>query len=391
MEEIKSKALDVNLAETRALPIEIPEKDQQFIDLSGSYFGINNRSSDFINELNHPYSNSSSTIAMLRELVLSDFWFFSREDNRPLAFPLLLDIFIRLSSRDLSPEQGELLLTTILEYTGKVMQMDEPAEDYTEQLIKFLHNWNKSSRPIFIRAGGIYRDLIWRRNKSLEDSNDLAEIRQLIYDTLSYWQETADLDKWLAETGIPKPLSELIPDRAFYTELNGKLDQAAGFEQIAKIPSYHELADQYRRAVIAFPSDTQRIQYVFFLLTLPGMASLYKHLLRPEPPAKGDQQRARPGRVIGFLGTFFRQIEPYKVSHRDSILDCLWTIGKIVADSADKALMDAWFQALISFGFVHPSPIRIREDWQLEIDKNHVKNIRIWLDLISLDPRHSMR
>ena len=86
------------------------------------------------------------------------------------------------------------------------MQMDEPAEDYTEQLIKFLHNWNKSSRPIFIRAGGIYRDLIWRRNKSLEDSNDLAEIRQLIYDTLSFWQETADLDKWLAETGIPKPL-----------------------------------------------------------------------------------------------------------------------------------------------------------------------------------------
>jgi len=392
MEEIKSKALDVNLAETRALPIEIPEKDQQFIDLSGSYFGINNRSSDFINELNHPYSNSSSTIAMLRELVLSDFWFFSREDNRPLAFPLLLDIFIRLSSRDLSPEQGELLLTTILEYTGKVMQMDEPAEDYTEQLIKFLHNWNKSSRPIFIRAGGIYRDLIWRRNKSLEDSNDLAEIRQLIYDTLSYWQETADLDKWLAETGIPKPLSELIPDRAFYTKLIGKLDQAVGFEQIAKIPSYHELADQYRRAVIAFPSDTQRIQYVFFLLTLPGMASLYKHLLFDlNRLLREISSELAPAELIGFLGTFFRQIEPYKVSHRDSILDCLWTIGKIVADSADKALMDAWFQALISFGFVHPSPIRIREDWQLEIDKNHVKNIRIWLDLISLDPRHSMR
>ncbi len=394
MEEIKSKALDVNLAETRALPIDIPQADQSFIDLSNAYFGINNRSAEFISELNHPYSNSGSTISMLRELVLSDFWFFSREDNRPLAFPLLLDIFTRLSGRELSPEQGELLLTTVLEYTGKVMQMTEPMEAYTEQLIGFLHAWNKSSRDVFIRAGGIYRDLIWRRNSSseAEDPNDLAEIHQLLKDTIHYWQETANLELWLAKTGIPKPQTGQIPDSMYFTSLLSRLEQVSSFEQIAKIPSYHELADLYRRAVIAFPSDTQRIQYVFFLLTLPGMASLYKHLLFDlNRLLREISSELAPAELIDFLGTFFRQIEPYKDSHRDSILDCLWTIGKIVATTADKALMDAWLQALISFGFVHPSPIRIRDDWQLEIDKNHVKNIRIWLDLISLDPRHSMR
>jgi pyruvate,orthophosphate dikinase len=37
---------------------------------------------------------------------------------------------------------------------------------------------------------------------------------------------------------------------------------------------------------------------------------------------------------------------------------------------------------LIDFGFETPGMVYVNEDWQLSVNENHIKNIRVWLDLI---------
>ena len=50
-----SKALEVNLAQTRAA-VRIPPEHQRIIDLSASHPGINQRTAAFFQEYHHPYS-----------------------------------------------------------------------------------------------------------------------------------------------------------------------------------------------------------------------------------------------------------------------------------------------------------------------------------------------
>jgi pyruvate, orthophosphate dikinase len=52
-----SKALEVNLAQTRDKEIDIPMEHQWFGELSKDYWGIYKRTQEFIKELNHHYIN----------------------------------------------------------------------------------------------------------------------------------------------------------------------------------------------------------------------------------------------------------------------------------------------------------------------------------------------
>ena len=43
-------------------------------------------------------------------------------------------------------------------------------------------------------------------------------------------------------------------------------------------------------------------------------------------------------------------------------------------------------QRLIEFGFIYPGALEVNDEWAIEANSNHVKNIRIWLDLIETSP-----
>jgi pyruvate, orthophosphate dikinase len=52
----------------------------------------------------------------------------------------------------------------------------------------------------------------------------------------------------------------------------------------------------------------------------------------------------------------------------------------------DQKITFSLYAALIEFGFVYPGKIEITGDWEIKANADHVKNIRIWLDLIETSP-----
>ena len=76
MDSIESKALTVNLQNTRVIEIQLDDSAKWLLDLSSNYFGVNQRLRAFLDELYHPFVNPGIALALMRTSILGDLWWF---------------------------------------------------------------------------------------------------------------------------------------------------------------------------------------------------------------------------------------------------------------------------------------------------------------------------
>jgi pyruvate,orthophosphate dikinase len=91
--------------------------------------------------------------------------------------------------------------------------------------------------------------------------------------------------------------------------------------------------------------------------------------------------------ITEFINTIMAEFQELNVEHGGTVLDCILTLGKEIIATGDAANIDYFTKALISLGFNYPGKLSLNTDWQILIDSNHVKNIRVWLELIEENPR----
>ncbi|PLX14674.1 MAG: hypothetical protein C0598_00730 [Marinilabiliales bacterium] len=86
-----------------------------------------------------------------------------------------------------------------------------------------------------------------------------------------------------------------------------------------------------------------------------------------------------------FTDQIFNFAEGLRKEHGSSILDIFLTLGKKIIDIENQKSVEltSYFEnKLIDFGFETPGMVFVNEDWQLSVNENHLKNIRVWLELI---------
>ena len=115
-----SKALEANLAETRYRDIKIPTEFQAFINLSKNYYGIHKRANDCIIEFQHPFSNKKFVAEELREILLTDYWFYMGLDDPEKAFQVPLKLMRNLLLADNESDLYVMIIRTMLEFTQKL-------------------------------------------------------------------------------------------------------------------------------------------------------------------------------------------------------------------------------------------------------------------------------
>ncbi|MDO8896955.1 MAG: hypothetical protein Q7V19_04845, partial [Bacteroidales bacterium] len=89
--------------------------------------------------------------------------------------------------------------------------------------------------------------------------------------------------------------------------------------------------------------------------------------------------------VLPFVELIFELAKELRVEHTSAVLDFIQTLGMKVIDldnTEHKELVNHFEKKLIAFGFVSPGMVFVDEDWQLSVNTNHIKNIRVWLHLI---------
>lgn len=388
----KSQALEANLAQTRYKDIFIPAEHQQFINLSAKYFGINKRAKECITEYHHPLSNHTFVTEELRKMLLDDFWFYTRDDIPETALSLPLGMMHSLLRPETSLKLRLSIVVTLMEFVDMVMAKSPKHRHLITLVFNILNDTFEVNKDCMILASKHAARYLGRAaadEQFCQSASDL--LHHILHENYSFWQSTSQVENWiesksdiLSETEINDVQQEI--GKPYFEGLNAQLDAASSWETLTDLPNYEQIAKRFMESDKAFPHFITKFHFVFFLLHLPGMENQRERLIwNMDRMLREAVDELEQNELIPFIDTIFELAEELRHDYMSAVLDFQLTLGKKIIDVDQtelKEIVNYFEKKLIAFGFVTPGEVFVGEDWQLSVDENHIKNIRVWLELI---------
>ncbi len=393
---LKSDALAANLAETRTDIINIPDEHLKFRELSADYYSIHTRASECLNEYNHPFSNSNFVIGQLRNISLGDFWFYEKLDQAEFAWETIIRLFSGVLERNLNENIGDEAVHTMLEFVEKLL---ESSQDNQKSLCNSLQVLTKAliKHPTAITRNSTYMLRVFSRAKWPDDANKEAIklAKQVLIATATYWSDTTRVDEWLDEkrkmlsAGSRSKFSSI--GKKWFNSIIDEAKHASDWDALLKVPGFNDISLHIRQLHHGFDRFHEKFYYLLYLLHLEGMQNQKELLLRDfNNLLRNIKNELSSDEVFGFLDNIFKLFNDLKVSNPGTVLDCILTLGKEIFRTDNQYHISHFEKLLIRHGFIAPGIMYVSKDWQLAVNENHIKNIRVWMELIEYSP-HTFR
>lgn len=387
-----SKALEVNLAETRNDQNIISEEHLWFLSRSESYMGIHKQAEELIFEYNHSFINYDYVIESLYNVSISDLWFYCSLEESERALYIMTDMYKDLLCRNLVQSSKERLVIILIKFTDQLVKQKINANGIIHRCLFMISEDFQKDYMTYIKISNYFK-VYFSRLSGLSEFKDevVSIIRNVLLKCLAFWQSSSDMDKWfprgtaLFQSDQMSSMSKAVGE--FLNILMKKAESASDWQELSSLLFYNDIAEHLRKCSDMLNTNESRIYYLFCLLHHPGMSGLKNYLLYDINRllryvfSEFDCQRA-----WSFVENIMDLFEELKTEHMETLLDCILTLGKEVINTKEKNLISSYVKRLIRLGFVHPGKLNINDDWQIEVDKNHIKNIRVWLELIEYSP-----
>lgn len=389
-----SGALEVNLAETRQATIVIPQEQLQFLELSKSYWGIYSRTQEFLQELNHPFTNYNYVVDQYRQILLKDYWLYQKSENPAKAFELLLQIGHDLLNKPIPDDKADLLWRTLLEFAEISAQknfLDYPVLFQAIQAI-FELAFEKHHQLLVLNSGLLKKHLLPLAQQPQYQETAFTYLQRAARVNLQFWQQSTPTEQWFEKRKalFSKDYSRFLhhAGQEYFQSIGQKLDKVKSWEEIDKnIPLFNEISTHLRNQIEAFDKHIERFYFIIFLLHLPGMANVRAPLLWDlNKNLRNIRQDVPPHQFADFLDNIFELFAELKAGYMITVFDCILTLGKEVIETKERVVISFFENKLIELGFETPGDIYIQENWQLKVNPHHLKNIRVWLELIQHAP-----
>lgn len=391
---LKSKALEVNLEQTRSVTINLPPEHQWLIGLSETHYGIHNRANEFFTELHHPFSNRGLVINQLPNLIIGDFWFYRQSDDPTKAFIVLMQMMEGLFRESLSPVQHEQAAYTFLNFMKNIGADADTTVEVMERGIGILEELVEKRPHSLIRyLGHAFQCLEHPARDPGFASRTLQLVSRIAVANLDFWESTTGIKEWyrsmkkIMGRQYDKVIAEA--DHAFFDSGRRLIEQAGSWEELMKnTVTYQEVAAKYRRLTEVFEQPIQRFHYLFFLIHLQGMEDqrdqllwdlnrMFHHLCNDRP----EQE------IIASVDDLFVLFGELKKTHNATVLDSVLSLGKEIISTAKPVVISCFVDKVIDLGFSSPGRSYTADNWHRRVNRDHVKNIRVWLELIECNPR----
>jgi pyruvate,orthophosphate dikinase len=391
-EKFISKALEANLAETRYKDIKIPPDYQSFIDLSKKYYGIHKRANDCIIEFQHPFSNKKFVAEELRSILLTDFWFYIALENADEALQTPVQLMQELLLSCDNPKLKVMIVRTLLEFIHTLSKDKKPHIELIEICLQTLIDGFKSDPRSFIMASKYIKRYLNQEADHPELKEKILAFTKAVYiENIKFWQKSSDIEQWIEqEKDILKSETDELRTQIgskWFASLSEQIESINSWhELVEKIPDYDQVAECFANAVDTLKTFIEQFHFIFYLLQLDGMEAHQERLIWKlnkmlrQTIDELDKEQIRP-----FINSIFEFAEQLRAEHGSSILDMFLTVGKKVIELKKEGKIDLvsyYENKLIDFGFETPGMVYVNEDWQLSVNQNHIKNIRVWLELI---------
>lgn len=390
--QFNSKALEVNLAQTRYKTIILPKEHVWFLELSKSYWGIHKRTEEFIMEYNHPYVNYDYVIDNLHNICLADLWLYNSCEQAEAALKVLVDIFYNLLHKELKEKLREQLITTFMKFIDRLAKLGNYPKSIIHKSLFIIKEDIKLNEELYVKNSGYFKAYLNKIAELDEFKEEVFEItKNLLENCIVYWQKTSMVDSWFKDKNHlfkeenRKKLKQL--GEPFFEGLKSQLKASETWKDLTEIMFFNDIANYFRRYTEKLNSSLEKVYYIFYLLHVPGMSQLTNHLLYDLNRILRDVLKELDQTEINnFLDNIIGLFEELQSQHTTTILDCILTLGRGVIDTKDQSTISYFVNKLINLGFVNPGEISISNDWQIQVNANHIKNIRIWLELIEYSP-----
>ncbi len=387
-----SKALEANLAETRYRDIYIPEHHQQFIQLSTGYFGIKKRANDCITEYHHPLSNRKFVIEELRGILITDMWFYTKDEMPADALMVPVQMFAKLLGEKLSITLTSSILHTLLEFVSLLMAKKKEHQLMIGPTVAILDRNFDDNQTSYIQAAKYFARYLSEASQQHELGGEIHNLTLKVFEACyNFWQSDTKIELWLEnEKDIPKAQAQKLIQNLgepYFAQLKKQLKQDKVFVGLFdQLPVYEDIAEHFAQASDLLDQFIHKFQFVFYLLHLKGMKIMGDRLIwNLDKLIRQTIDELDEEQVMPFADLIFELAAEMKISHTSAVLDFLMTLGLKIIDidkTEQKELVNNFEKQLINFGFISPGTVYVDEDWQLSVNVNHIKNIRVWLQLI---------
>lgn len=420
---MKPTALEVNLSDTM-VDVIIDSKYEILLDIVSSYVGIFNRMNIFLEELSHPYKNWEFIVSEARHLSLQYFYLYKPHPEGARALDLFVDIFLESfeaeSDNKLKYRAADnlmLLLQHIVKESGQSLDDFLPV---IEKAFQKIESYEDKDFFVFVRS-------YYQPNKIAKnlltclkgDSNIFLSMNRFLvkfYDaSFEYWLKKEDPVSWIGESfdlnqlnnGLKDILNEVSHKKILLwrKELDAiiqTLDREPrnSTQKLILLVSYQDFVSQIwaiPQKIITEKGDDPggfhlKLVFLFYIIHIPGLYTVHVQALREINTTLshliGDKDSKK---VIKIVNQTFSLLKEHRGKYPETVLDCIHKIGESVYKESKIHLINHFIDRAVNHGFQFPMIEGTGEDWQIKSNSAHMKNIRVFLDLIGQQPKKSRR
>ncbi|HPY80366.1 MAG TPA: PEP/pyruvate-binding domain-containing protein [Bacteroidales bacterium] len=392
-EIIKSKALEVNLSETKNVKYTIPDEHKWLLSLSEKYWGIHKRAVEFFNEFHHPYSNRKDVINLLVNVAISDFRIYKELDERGKVLQSFIKIFDTLLGETLPLELSKNLIYKYLDFFSMNYDIFQENVNVSLEFFETLDKNLKNNLLAYISNIGYFQKSLASASQNVDLEDTVTDfIKKLTKENILFWKETTQIEKWYEanKEKMSKDYRKVLRSVGcdFFDDYLSRFEKAKTWEEFCQLGfSFSYIIDLLRDNINKFEKTTEQIAYLFYLLHLPGVVFHRDYLIidlnNVIRRVSNELVDEHADYAITELFTLFND---FKQSHLNLILDSILSLGKEIINTGNKKLILHFENELINFGFTNPGITYLTDEWELKIDPCHIKNIRVWLELFEAAP-----
>ncbi len=420
---IKSKALEVNIADYH-VDVTIDAKYAVLQEVMSKYFGIMEGLNTFLKELSHPYRNWQFIVQEARSYSLNYFHLLKTHPKGPEAAKLFVGIFINAiqSSSDVqirvdSVDHLLLFLQKIIKESGSDLERFIPAvndsfdrisnfpDEHFFLFVKSFYQIDELAAMLLKNSAGI----------TIDHEAIILLLSRYFTSTFSYWLSEEDPESWLKREaeGIEQldNLGKFFEDISHnkIKQLKTELDRIITSKSVASkdllkgllsLPGYNRFVKTYREIPQMLFGEVDRdgrgnqwkLIFLLMIMNVSGLSMIHEETLREiNRTLSWIIVNEKHQNIDKLVQKTFSLLKEVTNRFPATALNCVLNMGKGVYKKNDSDLIDFFIDSLLDLGFHSPMIKGVGNDWQIQVNSAHILNIRIWLELIGLNPKFSPR
>jgi pyruvate, orthophosphate dikinase len=426
---VKSKALEVNLSDTR-VDVSIDGKYQVLLEIFDGYVGILNRMEIFLKELSHPYRNWEFIVNEARHFSLHYFYLYKSHEHGAKALDLFSDIFLSAFEDSLEKQARSVASDNLMLL---LHHMAKESKDRFADFVKVMETAVNRICGYDDKAFFPFVQTYYQPDKLariLLDQADIhgfpqggaglpGSINQLLvrfYKTsFTYWLNQDDpvlwmqenIDEWHLNPELEPVFFQISHERVISwhrrleilcTEQNpSSFDFTRELIQFTGFRDFVSIFKAAGRQILKHCTDETygrhlKLTFLFYAIHVPGLSMIHKDCLHDINQTLtlliGDEDFKKDIPIVNQTFSLFKE---QKGRYPETVLDCIHKIGDAVYKTGKVELINHFIDRAVNHGFQFPMIQGTGEDWQIKGNTAHVKNIRVFLNLIGQQPKKSKR